>query len=72
MVAIGDLHGDYEKTRRVFRAARLTDNKDRWIGGSTVVVQVGDQLDRGSNELEVCRLLRFNIVIDVALHLLRK
>jgi len=36
----GDLHGDYQKTRRAFQLAGLTDGNDRWVGGSTVCVQV--------------------------------
>ena len=39
VVAIGDLHGDLQKTRRAFRLAQLVDSEDRWTGGSTVVVQ---------------------------------
>lgn len=40
LVAIGDLHGDFGKARRAFRLAGLTDAEDRWIGGSSVCVQV--------------------------------
>ncbi|KAL3146397.1 hypothetical protein ABBQ32_003079 [Trebouxia sp. C0010 RCD-2024] len=47
LVAIGDLHGDMGKTRRAFKIAGLIDANDRWTGGSTTAVQVGDQLDRG-------------------------
>lgn len=40
LVAIGDLHGDYAKTLRAFTLAGLIDDKTKWIGGKTVVVQV--------------------------------
>lgn len=40
LVAIGDVHGDIEKTRRAFRLAGATDENDRWVGGQLVVVQV--------------------------------
>ena len=53
LVAIGDLHGDIDKARCAFQAGGLIDEKDNWVGGQTVAVQVGDQLDRGSNELEI-------------------
>lgn len=45
IIAIGDLHGDFDLTIRVLKLAKLIDNNYRWIGGDTVVVQVGDQLD---------------------------
>jgi hypothetical protein len=40
LIAIGDLHGDIEKTRAVFDLAGLTDKRGRWNGGDTTVVQV--------------------------------
>ena len=45
IIAIGDLHGDFDLTIRVLKLAKLIDNNHKWIGGETVVVQVGDQLD---------------------------
>lgn len=53
VVAIGDLHGDLAATRTVFQLAGAADAQDRWIGGDLVVVQTGDQLDRGDDELEI-------------------
>jgi hypothetical protein len=58
IIAIGDLHGDLKKTRQLFQAVGLTNDKDEWIAGDTVAVQVGDQLDRGRNEIEVQRVGR--------------
>ncbi len=57
LVAIGDLHGDFEATRSVLRLAGAIDNKDRWIGEQLVVVQTGDQLDRGDGERKILDLL---------------
>lgn len=57
LVAIGDLHGDLQATRRALRAAGATDEGDRWIGGDLVVVQTGDQLDRGDDEQAILELL---------------
>ncbi|XP_002963802.2 shewanella-like protein phosphatase 2 [Selaginella moellendorffii] len=57
LVAIGDIHGDLAKTRESLRIAGVVDEDDRWIGGKTVVVQVGDVLDRGGQELKVLYLL---------------
>lgn len=46
IIAIGDIHGDYKAMLLALRKARVIDNKNNWIGGKTVVVQVGDQIDR--------------------------
>lgn len=45
------------KTLAALRLGGLIDENDRWIGGSTTAVQVGDQLDRGGNEVEIMFLL---------------
>ena len=58
IVAIGDLHGDLDATRRAFRLAGAIDEHDRWIGGSLVVVQTGDVLDRGDDEREILDLFQ--------------
>lgn len=50
VIAVGDVHGDLEATRRALRRGQVVDDHDRWIGGTTWVVQVGDQLDRGDDE----------------------
>ncbi|XP_062090108.1 shewanella-like protein phosphatase 2 [Humulus lupulus] len=53
LIAVGDVHGDFEKTRQSLRLAGLVDESDKWIGGSTMVVQIGDVLDRGDNEIKI-------------------
>lgn len=57
LVAIGDLHGDLQATRAALRLAGAIDGDDRWIGKDLVVVQTGDQLDRGDGEREILDLL---------------
>ena len=57
IVAIGDLHGDFAAARRVLRLAGAIDAQDRWRGGKLVVVQTGDQLDRGDGERAIVELL---------------
>lgn len=56
LVAIGDLHGDLQVTRAALRLAGAIDDKDRWAGGGLVVVQVGDQIDRGDQDKEIIEL----------------
>lgn len=57
LVALGDLHGDLEATRTALRLAGAIDPQDRWIGKDLVVVQTGDQLDRGDDERKILALL---------------
>ncbi|CAN0891721.1 Shewanella-like protein phosphatase 2 [Linum grandiflorum] len=57
LIAIGDLHGDLDKTKQAFRLAGLIDGSDRWSGGSSTVVQVGDVFDRGGDELKILYFL---------------
>lgn len=57
IVAIGDLHGDLGATRQALVLAGAIDDSDRWIGGELIVVQTGDQLDRGDEEQAILELL---------------
>ncbi len=52
--AVGDLHGDWQKAIDAFRTAgviTVTEDEVIWSGGDTVVVQLGDVLDRGDYEI---------------------
>ncbi|MSO24069.1 MAG: protein-tyrosine-phosphatase [Acidobacteria bacterium] len=57
VVAIGDVHGDYEQFVAVLRSARLIDSQEGWSGGKTHLVQTGDVLDRGPDSRKVMDLL---------------
>ncbi|HEY2734643.1 MAG TPA: metallophosphoesterase [Polyangiales bacterium] len=56
-MAIGDLHGDLDVTRRALRLAGAIDADDHWSGGQLVVVQTGDVIDRGDDDRAVLDLL---------------
>lgn len=47
IVAIGDLHGDWNGYMATLRAAQLVDERERWAAGDTHLVQTGDIADRG-------------------------
>ncbi|MFU8878194.1 MAG: metallophosphoesterase [Wenzhouxiangellaceae bacterium] len=47
IVAIGDLHGDYDNYMQALRAAGIVDRRGRWDAGETHLVQTGDIPDRG-------------------------
>ena len=57
VVAIGDLHGDLESTVELLKDIGLIDQSQQWIGGHTLLIQVGDILDRGDGELAILDLL---------------
>lgn len=48
LVAIGDVHGAYPQFVALLQHIGLIDAKLNWIGGSTVLVQTGDVIDRGT------------------------
>ncbi len=50
VVAIGDLHGDLDHTRRAFTLAGAIGPDGHWSGGALVVVQTGDEIDRGDDD----------------------
>ena len=56
VVAIGDIHGDLQAAEEALWLAGVMDGQGRWIGDDTVVVQVGDLLDRGDDERAILDL----------------
>jgi len=58
IVAVGDVHGDYDAFLEIVEAAGLSDKEGRWTGGNTVFVQLGDFTDRGPNSLKIIRLMQ--------------
>src|SRR4051812_4301100 len=58
IVAVGDLHGDYQAWVDIARDARLIDASGRWAGGNTTLVQLGDVTDRGPDSLKIIRSLQ--------------
>jgi hypothetical protein len=57
VVAVGDVHGSFVNLVRVLRFTGLTDERGRWVGGKTHLVQTGDLLDRGTDGRKVLDLL---------------
>ena len=53
IVAIGDLHGDYDAYRSLIRDSGLADARGRWTGGDAIFVQTGDIPDRGPDTRKI-------------------
>ena len=57
VVAIADVHGDFDDFVTILQHTGLIDKQNHWIGGKTTFVQVGDLLDRGPKPREVMDLM---------------
>ncbi|MGH6659056.1 MAG: metallophosphoesterase [Sphingomicrobium sp.] len=53
IVAVGDLHGDFQAWTDIARDAGVADRNGHWSGGSTILVQLGDITDRGADSLKI-------------------
>lgn len=58
VVAIGDVHGAYDRFVEILKVAGLIDADAHWSGGTTHLVQVGDVVDRGPDSRKALDLLR--------------
>jgi Calcineurin-like phosphoesterase len=57
VVAIADVHGDFDDFVAILQHTGLIDKQNHWTGGKTTFVQVGDMLDRGPKPREVMDLM---------------
>jgi hypothetical protein len=53
IIAVGDLHGDYDAYAAILSEAGLIDTKGEWTGGDTIFVQLGDVPDRGPDTKKI-------------------
>lgn len=58
VVAIGDVHGAYDRFVEILKTAGIVDDSLRWAAGSTHVVQLGDLVDRGDDSRKALDLVR--------------
>jgi hypothetical protein len=57
IVAIGDVHGDLPDFIAILQQTGLMNDSRQWTGGATVLVQLGDMVDRGPKSRECLDLL---------------
>jgi hypothetical protein len=57
IVALSDIHGAYDAMQKTLLNAGVIDAEERWAGGTTRLVIVGDLLDRGPDSREAMDLL---------------
>lgn len=58
IIAVGDIHGDYDNFVKILKEAGLIDDTLKWMGGKTHFVQTGDILDRGDYSKDVFDLIK--------------
>lgn len=57
VIAIGDVHGDFDDFCLIMKRVGLIDEKLHWAGGHAILVQTGDLLDRGPKERQALDLM---------------
>lgn len=57
IVAVGDVHGAFDQFSGILQRAEVIDANHHWSGKNTILVQVGDRIDRGPKPREVMDLM---------------
>lgn len=58
IVAVGDVHGAYDRFREILKIAGVIDAEAHWSGGTTHLVQLGDIVDRGKDSRKALDFVR--------------
>jgi Calcineurin-like phosphoesterase len=53
LIAVGDLHGDYDAYRAILFEAALIDGEGHWSANKTILVQMGDMVDRDPKSRDI-------------------
>ncbi|MDQ1409616.1 MAG: hypothetical protein QOJ41_1351 [Acidobacteriaceae bacterium] len=56
LIAIGDIHGDFDDFAVLLKKVALVDAGNHWSGGTSTLVQTGDLIDRGPKGRQVMDL----------------
>lgn len=57
LVAIGDVHGDFDDFCSILQRVGLIDEQRHWTGGNATFLQLGDLIDRGPQPRQVLDLM---------------
>ncbi|OAJ40226.1 hypothetical protein BDV3_004772 [Batrachochytrium dendrobatidis] len=57
IIAVGDLHGDLAQALKTLKMARIMNDNEEWIAGSSIFVQTGDVVDRGPDTIKLYKML---------------
>ena len=53
IIAMGDMHGDYQAYRSLMLASALMNKEGNWTGGNKIFIQTGDIPDRGPDTRKI-------------------
>lgn len=56
VLAMSDVHGEYEHLTKLLKAAGVIDGHGNWVGGNTLLIVVGDSIDKGPDSTQVLAL----------------
>lgn len=56
VLAVSDVHGMYDELLGLLQGAKVTDGDGKWAGGKTLLIVVGDSIDKGPKSIEVLDL----------------
>jgi len=56
VLAVSDVHGEYAHLKRLLTAARVIDAQGRWAAGRSLLIVVGDSIDKGPESLPILEL----------------
>ena len=57
LIAIGDVHGDFDDFCAILQRVGLIDAQRQWTGGNATFLQLGDLIDRGPKPRQVLDLM---------------
>ena len=57
VIAVGDVHGALPQFVNILQRTGVIDAREQWVGGSTILVQVGDATSRGTQSRQCVDLL---------------
>eukprot|EP01083_Nonionella_stella_P033872 92688_1 len=57
IVAIGDIHGSFTQMMAILQEAKICDRQYNWIANRTILIHIGDIMDRGPHSIAVIQQL---------------
>lgn len=58
IIVVGDVHGEIDGLLEILKKARLIDKNGDWLGKDSILVQMGDVIDRGDYSWKAFELLQ--------------